>query len=257
MNKLFPFLFLIIFISCSKKSNEKITELSSLKDKRIAILTGSAGDAAARKAFPNAKFLDNIVAADAAYSVKIGKADAFIFNKSILLNIVEKNPDLVVLDEPIAQVEIAAAFNINRNDLLEEINSALQKLEADGTLELMRQKWIENKYITVPEMYEFSNESYSETLIMGTCSTVEPYSFMYNNKITGFDIELGLRISEILKKKLVIMNMSFESLIPALKSSKIDFALSNFNVTEERKKSISFSTPYVVNDISVLVRRLY
>ena len=184
MNNLFPFLFLIIFISCSKKSNEKITELSSLKDKRIAILTGSAGDAAARKAFPNAKFLDNIVAADAAYSVKIGKADAFIFNKSILLNIVEKNPDLVVLDEPIAQVEIAAAFNINRNDLLEEINSALQKLEADGTLELMRQKWIENKYITVPEMYDFSNESYSETLIMGTCSTVEPYSFMYNNKIS-------------------------------------------------------------------------
>ena len=35
--------------------------------------------------------------------------------------------------------------------------------------------------------------------------------------------------------KIEIIDMNFESLIPALQSGKIDFALSNFNVTEERK----------------------
>ena len=49
--------------------------------------------------------------------------------------------------------------------------------------------------------------------------------------------------------------MNFEALIPALQSGKIDFALSNFNVTDERKKLINFSAPYITNDISVLVRR--
>lgn len=245
----------LILASCSQKNDEKITELSQLKDKRIAILTGSAGDITARKAFPDAKFLDNVASADAAYSVKIGKADALIFNKSILINIAERNPDLVVLDKPLAQVEVAAAFNKESTQLIEEVNSAIKKLEDDGTLESMRQKWIESNYKNVPQIPEFKNDSHSDVLKMGTCALFEPYTFLYNNEITGFDIELGYRIGEILGKKIEIIDMTFESLIPALQSGKIDFALSDFNVTEERKKYISFSIPYVVNDISVLVRK--
>ncbi|MDZ7765744.1 MAG: transporter substrate-binding domain-containing protein [Melioribacteraceae bacterium] len=248
------FLTFILF-SCSHKNEEKITELSQLKDKRIAILTGSAGDIAARKAFPDAKFLDNVASADAAYSVKIGKADALIFNKSILVNIAERNPDLVVLEKPLAKVEVAAAFNKETTELLEDINAAIKQLEEDGTLKAMRQKWIESNYNTVPGMPQFSNDSYSEVLKMGTSALFEPYTFLYNNEITGFDIELGYRIGEILEKQIEIMDMTFESLIPALRSGKIDFALSDFNITEERKQFISFSIPYVVNDISVLVRK--
>lgn len=255
MIKVLPLVFMIIFISCSQKTEVKITELSQLKDKRIAILTGSAGDIAARKAFPEAKFFNNVASADAAYSVKIGKTDALVFNKSILLNIAERNSDLVVLDEPLAKVEVAAAFNKESTKLMEEINSAIKKLEDDGTLESMRQKWIISNYKTVPPMPEFSNESFSDVLKIGTAALFEPYTFLYNNKITGFDIELGYRIGEILGKKIEIVDMSFESLIPALQSGKIDVAISDFNVTEERKKSISFSIPYVVNDISVLVRK--
>ncbi len=62
-------------------------------------------------------------------------------------------------------------------------------------------------------------------------------------------------IGERLGKKIEIVDMNFEALIPALQSGKIDFALSNFNVTEERKKLINFSLPYIENDISALVRR--
>jgi len=56
-------------------------------------------------------------------------------------------------------------------------------------------------------------------------------------------------------KKIEIIDMAFEGLIPALQSGKIDFALSNFNVTEERKKLINYSIPYIDNEISALVRR--
>jgi ABC-type amino acid transport substrate-binding protein len=41
----------LLVISCSKR-NEKITDISQLKDKRICVLTGSAGDVAAKKLFP-------------------------------------------------------------------------------------------------------------------------------------------------------------------------------------------------------------
>ena len=90
---------------------------------------------------------------------------------------------------------------------------------------------------------------------MGTCATLEPFSFQSNNKLTGLDIERGQMIGAGLGKRIEIVDMSFEGLIPALQTGKIDFALSNFNVTEERRKLIAFSQPYLENDISALVRR--
>ena len=71
---------------------------------------------------------------------------------------------------------------------------------------------------------------------MGTCALIEPFSFHANGELTGLDIELSRFLGQRLGKKIEIMDMSFEALIPALQSGKIEFALSNFNVTEERKK---------------------
>jgi len=255
MKKIFLLSIMVFtFVSCSQKQ-EKITELSQLSNKRIAVLTGSAGDIASRKNFPDAKILDIVASADAAYAVKIGKADAFVYIKDVLLNIVKSNPELTILDQPVASVEVAAAFNKNNNKLLADFNEALAILEREGTLGELKDKWIETEYKTVPGIDNIQNDGANGIIKLGTCAQVEPYTFLYNNKITGLDIEIALRIGKILGKRIEIMDMSFESLIPALQSGKIDIALSNFNITEERKQYINFSTPYVVNDISALVRR--
>lgn len=243
-----------LFISCSKK-NGKITDTAQLKNKRICVLTGSAGDFAARKYFPDAVKMDLISASDAALTVKAGKAEAFIHNKTVLDIIVEKEPGLMILDKPVSQVEIAAAFKKGNTLVQSEISSALIKLRERGTLTEMKLKWVENIYKEVPPLPELNNRGQNGTLIMGTCAKAEPMSFQSNNIITGFDIELALRIGEILSKKIKIVDMPFESLIPALQSGKVDFALSNFNVTDERKKQLDFSEAYIVNDISVLVRK--
>jgi polar amino acid transport system substrate-binding protein len=243
-----------LFISCSKK-REKITNLSQLKDKRICVLTGAAGDIKAKAAFPNAKFFDMVSASDAALTVKTGKADAFVHNKNILQNIVEKEPELTILEQPVSEVSLAAAIKKGNDILLTEIDNALSRLKSDGTLANMKQKWIDTKYQTVPELPNIQVNDKNGILKVGTCAKAEPQTFQYNNIITGYDIELALRIGGILGKKVEITDMNFESLIPALQSGKIDAAISNFNVTEERKKFVNFSEPYLANDISVLVKK--
>jgi polar amino acid transport system substrate-binding protein len=172
----------------------------------------------------------------------------------VLANIVEKEPELLILDQPVSKVEIAIAFQKGNDKLLSEINGVLNQLENDGTLESMKQKWVDVKYQTVPSLPVIQQKT-DGVLKMGTCAKAEPQSFIYNNIITGYDIELALRLGEKLGKKIEIIDMNFESLIPALQSGKIDFALSNFNVTEERKKFVDFSQAYLTNDISVLVKK--
>jgi polar amino acid transport system substrate-binding protein len=247
-------IFVLIFTACSGK-REKITSLEQLSNKRICVLTGPAGDVTARKTFPNAKILDMIAAADAALSVKNNKADSFIHNKTILLNIIEKEPGLTLLEPPVSQVPIAAALNKNNTVLLEEINTAIRILKEDGTLEQMKKKWIDTEYKTAPSLPDIQMPDNGEILKLGTCSQSEPLVFLSDNKITGLDIELALQIGKKLNKKIEVLDMTFESLIPALQSGKIDFALGDFNVTEERKKYVNFSDEYLKDDISALVRK--
>ena len=232
---------------------DRALTLQQIDGKRIGVLSGSAGDLAARKRFPKATILDMNAAADAALAVKTSKADAFVYDKSVLLNLAAKNPELVILDEPVARLEVAAAISKNNPALLAAMNQALEDLKRDGALQRLRQKWIDSKQAAdaLPPRAKNSRG----VLKMGTNATIEPFSFMSNGKITGLDIELAHLLGEHLGKRVEIVDMPFESLIPALQAGKIDFALSNFNVTDERKKLINFSLPYIDNDISALVRR--
>jgi polar amino acid transport system substrate-binding protein len=235
--------------------SDEIAKREDIDGKRIAVLGGSAGDLAARKHFPNATFQVFVASADAALAVKTRKADAFVYDKSVLLNLAEKNPELVILDQPVDKLEIAAALRKDNAALLAEINRALSDLKKEGILQQLRAKWIDAKYAVTPQIAPINGRHSKEVLRMGTCATIEPFSFQANGKLSGLDIELSQLLGQRLGKKIEIIDMNFEGLIPALQSGKIDFALSNFNVTEERKKLINFSLPYVENDISALVRR--
>ena len=241
-------------LSNINKSNV-ISNLGHIDGKRIGVLGGSAGDLAARKHFPNATFQVFISAADVALAIKTLKTDAFVYDKSVLLNLAEKNPELVIIDEPVDKLEIAAAIKKDNTELLAEINKVLSELKKKDTLQKLRAKWIDSKYTVTPQMSSINDTDSKKVLRMGTCALIEPFSFQANGILTGLDIELSRLIGQRLGKKIEIIDMNFEGLIPALQSGKIDFALSNFNVTEERKKLVNFSLPYIENDISALVRQ--
>ncbi len=272
-NTVFNFIFLMLFIvvcGCSKNENDRsvvklshqsisevpeISALNQIDAQRISVLSGSAGDIAARKNFPHSTFQVMSASTDAALAVKSGQADAFIYDKSVLLNIVAKNPELVILEKPVAKLEVAVALRKENTQLLSEINGVLNALKKAGRLEALKKKWIDFPYTTTPQLSQSRNIQRSGVLKLGTCATIEPFSFQANGIVTGLDIEIARLIGERLGKQIQVIDMNFEALIPALQSGKIDFALSNFNVSDERKKLINFSVPYIENDISALVRK--
>jgi polar amino acid transport system substrate-binding protein len=70
----------------------------------------------------------------------------------------------------------------------------------------------------------------------------------------GVSVEMARALAADLGRPLVIENMSFDGLIPALKTGKIDLIISSMTATEERRKSIAFSEPYVRTGLAILVR---
>ncbi len=81
--------------------------------------------------------------------------------------------------------------------------------------------------------------------VVGTESTYPPFEFRTSeNELVGFDIDVVGAIAEKLGKKVEWVDMSFDGLIPALMTQKLDMVAAGLSNTPERREKISFSAPY-------------
>ena len=84
-----------------------------------------------------------------------------------------------------------------------------------------------------------------ERLVMVTEATFPPYEFREGDRVVGIDPEIMREVAGELGRRLVIEDMSFDSVISAVSTGKADVAASGITVTEARKRQVNFSLPYV------------
>lgn len=81
-----------------------------------------------------------------------------------------------------------------------------------------------------------------------------PFEMVDNDgKPSGLSVDLAYALGEFLHQEIDIKDISFMSLIPSLKSNKIDCIISSMSETPERRKSIAFSQPYMQVGICLLI----
>ena len=90
---------------------------------------------------------------------------------------------------------------------------------------------------------------------MGTNAAFPPFEYVDGAKIVGFDITMGQKIAADAGTKLEVVDMAFDSLIPALASGAIDFIAAGMSVTEERQKNVDFSSPYFESEQVIIIRK--
>ena len=95
----------------------------------------------------------------------------------------------------------------------------------------------------------------SSTLKMITEATFPPYEFLRGREIVGIDVEICRTVAEKLGKEFQCETVDFDSVIPAVISGKADLAAAGITVTEDRKKNVDFSIPYVKTGIVVISRK--
>lgn len=78
--------------------------------------------------------------------------------------------------------------------------------------------------------------------------TIDP-----RGKPTGVSVRLAEALGKHLGREVVIENIAFDGLIPALKTGRIDCIISSMTATPERARSISFSEPYLKTGLALLV----
>lgn len=94
----------------------------------------------------------------------------------------------------------------------------------------------------------------SGKLVVGMEVEYWPFEFAdKSGKPTGFDVDIASLAAKELGVKLVIKDIEWTGLIPALTSGKVDMIISGMTATLTRAKTVTFTQPYFITGLCALV----
>jgi len=94
-----------------------------------------------------------------------------------------------------------------------------------------------------------------DTLIIGIDDKFAPMGFRdENNKIVGFDIDLAKAAAKKMGKKVEFQPIDWKTKESELSSGRIDLIWNGYTITDDRKKKVLFTKPYLKNAQVVVTR---
>lgn len=93
------------------------------------------------------------------------------------------------------------------------------------------------------------------SFVLGLDATFAPMGFTNeSDEIVGFDIDLAKAVAEKLGVEVVLQPIDWNSKSMELESGKIDVIWNGFSITEERKKEVLFTDPYLTTGQVIIVK---
>lgn len=244
---------------CGSVPENTVFSVDDLDGKKIGVQLGTTGDiyASDYEGDEAGTVIERYnKGTDAVQALKTGKIDCVIIDEQPAKAFVEKNDDLMILDDVFADEEYAIAVAKDNDELTEAFNGAIAELKADGTLDNIVKNWIgddtkgKTPYET-PEGTEYPNGK----LVMATNAAFEPYEFYKGQEVVGIDVDLAKAVCDKLGYELAVEDMEFDAIIAAVASGKADFGAAGLTVTEDRLKNINFTDTYAKARQVIIVRK--
>lgn len=92
-------------------------------------------------------------------------------------------------------------------------------------------------------------------LIIGTEETWAPWTYVdENDKVVGYDIEVGEYIANYLGVEAVFEKTEWDNILAGVSSGRFDLMINGCDVTDERKQVYDFSDAYAYDKTVVIVR---
>lgn len=90
-------------------------------------------------------------------------------------------------------------------------------------------------------------------IYVGTNAEFPPFEYLEKGEMVGFDVDLVNEIGKVIGKEIIMKDMAFDGLIPALQTKRIDLIIAGMTATTDRKKTVNFSNSYYsANQVIVL-----
>ena len=136
------------------------------------------------------------------------------------------------------------AFGVDQDqpELLEQVNTLINKIKEDGTLDEICDKYFGGGEPTEVQSAELDTSK--DQLVVATNAAFEPFEYTKGDAYLGIDMEIAALLAEELGQELVIQNMDFDAVCLSVGQHKCDIAMAGLTVNEEREEYVTFSDSY-------------
>lgn len=121
--------------------NSKIKNVKDLNNKKVLVVKGTTAADAVKKFAPKAEILQFDDYGQAFAALKAGQGDAFVTDNGILAGILRDSSGYKLVGGNFTNQPYGIAVNKGQTEMNKHINSALTKLEKDGTYNRLLKKW--------------------------------------------------------------------------------------------------------------------
>lgn len=98
-----------------------------------------------------------------------------------------------------------------------------------------------------------SEEKKGGDFVFASSGLYPPFNYSDNNKLVGFDVEIGTAIAEELGMNPKPVTNPWQTIIAALQAEKFDAIIGSMAITDERLKEVNFTDPYYESGAQVFV----
>ena len=234
--------------------DESALSYTGFAGRKMGIITGTAVDKPAK----------NILGADPVYysdtaniiiDLRNGRIDGFLYDLSTIKIIagLPENIDLHYIEIP-PEVYYAplGAVSANQN-VIDRFNAYLKKAEADGSLEDMRNRWLESLSALKAPMPEVPFSNKNGVIKIAIDDAAVPFAYRgADGELRGFCVELAMRFANHEGMIVEFIPLDFGAMIPSVGNGKADLGIDAIFITEERKEAILFSDPFCKGPLGIL-----
>lgn len=226
--------------------------LDDMKGKTIADITGSVY-AEALKGKLDVSLIEYNTNADRLQALLEEKVDGIIDEEpSVRYMMAYNDGKFSQVSGRITSDNYAGAVRLDNKELGDNIDRIIRRLRADGTLDKLDEKWFKN--VKEDKSIDIKLEPKNGIIRIATMAQIPPFTYVNNNRIVGYDIEMMHLVAQELGMGIEIMDMPIAGVIPAIVSKKADVTIGCITVTPERAKSIRFLEPSYQGGLVIMVK---
>jgi ABC-type amino acid transport substrate-binding protein len=177
-----------------------------------------------------------------------GRIAAVVCDTPVAAQYALQNPNyagkLKIVGQPFTDENYGVAVKKGNSAVLDLLNDGLKKVIDSGEAKTLEDKWL--KGVGTAAVTAVKQPAGARKIVVATDATWPPMEMVDENKnIVGFDIDLLTAAANAAGFVVEFKNTAWDGIFAGLEAGKYDAVISSVTITEERQKTMDFSTPYI------------
>lgn len=147
-----------------------------------------------------------------------------------------------VIEIDLTDEEYAFGVDKDQPELLEKVNTFINQIKEDGTLDEICDKYFGGGEPEAVKSAELDTSK--DQLIVATNAAFEPFEYTKGDSYLGIDMEIAAMLAEELGMELVVQNMDFDAVCLSVGQHKCDIAMAGLTINAEREEYVTFTDSY-------------